>query len=331
MDPGADEWSLRIHLHKCASISDCSIIGRIIAYPGSGLIFVVAIAGCFLLSLPALDLFLRVVREPSYLRLAHHPPASTDHYTQGQQGSTTGCREQYGRPASIVELVVGGIISSLFRQRAPDDGQSERHHREVLRWTKLTFFGLLFYSVITFGLFIVGICQTKISQQTMVAANRAWLAPTVVEFLNPIEDPDGPVIIVRYQNIGRYPALDVKSGMGPVAVPFDQGTNPREYPKSQMWPSIDKTIRDGCNANQPLVGAADVFPSTTKESNLIAGMKDQIDKSLVQSGAQIILVTGCLTYRTFNEIHRTGFCQYASKTRINQWEFLSCPVGNFAD
>jgi hypothetical protein len=55
----------------------------------------------------------------------------------------------------------------------------------------------------------------------IIAANRAWLSPTDFDFIKPISDPEGPTFIGHYQNIGRFPALDVKNAMGWVAIPLD--------------------------------------------------------------------------------------------------------------
>lgn len=170
-------------------------------------------------------------------------------------------------------------------------------------------------------------------KDTLVAANRAWLAPTHVDFFKPIDDPDGPSFMGHYQNVGRYPALDVKNSLGWVAIPLTKPVaTPRELPESVLWPGIDQTIRVGCGNSVPDPDGETVFPSTTNENNMLSGPSTSAgDKSEINAGRQLIVITGCLTYRTFDEVKHTGFCRYASKARTGQWEILSCRVGNFAN
>jgi hypothetical protein len=170
-------------------------------------------------------------------------------------------------------------------------------------------------------------------KHTLIDSNRAWLAPTHFEFLKSLEEIDGPSFIGHYQNVGRFPALDVKTGMGWIALPLTKKlVDPRGWPESPMWASIDQIARSGCLSNKPIEGSASVFPSTTIENNMVAGPSTSPgDKSEINVGTQIILVTGCLTYKTFDETHHTGFCRYITKARTGQWEFLSCQAGNFAD
>jgi hypothetical protein len=123
-------------------------------------------------------------------------------------------------------------------------------------------------------------------------------------------------------------------GLAPAKLAHAIG-NPRDTPEIlPSWTIIDSVMKAVCEGSLPIVGSETVFPSVTTEHNMISGFdetKAKIDRNSFQNGTDIILITGCLTYKTFDQIHHTGFCQYISKHRTGTWEFLTCPGGNYAN
>jgi hypothetical protein len=213
---------------------------------------------------------------------------------------------------------------------------SAKEQHETHKWPRITAYAAIAYTGITAVILCVSACQTHLIKRSTIEANRAWLsAPNRFDFLKPIDDPEGPNFMGHYQNVGKSPALDVKDSMGWVAIPLSKpNIDPRAFPETPLWDGIDKTIRGVCFTSKPIDGGQAVFPSGTEESNLVSGVpaaSARGDKEEINAGRQLIVITGCLTYRTFDEIHHTGFCRFVTKARTGQWEVLSCQVGNFAD
>lgn len=170
-------------------------------------------------------------------------------------------------------------------------------------------------------------------KNTLIAANRAWLNPSHFEFVKTPDAPEGPIIMGYYENVGRFPALDIKFSAGWFPIPLAKPIEAKNvFPETPLWPGFDKTIRTGCRGNQPMVGGATQFPSTHVEGHFNVTAPDPIpDMRPVKDGGQIILLTGCLTYNTFDEAHHTGYCRYVFKNMSGQWDVAVCPVGNFAE
>jgi hypothetical protein len=171
-------------------------------------------------------------------------------------------------------------------------------------------------------------------RKSMEAASRAWLTPTHLEFLKGIDDPGGPSIMIHYQNVGHFPAIDVKTSGGWNVLPLDKPiTRADAFPESAFWPEVDRILRSGCKSNKPISGGSTVFPTSNTEGHYVPSPPNPFpDLQGVKAREQIIIVTGCLTYSTFDLPRHTGFCQFASDIRITpQWEFNNCPVGNFTE
>jgi len=236
-------------------------------------------------------------------------------------------------PERDVATIIARIIDAFAHKPEAEQEQRERHQKQTIFWTKLTLWALIVYSTITAFIFLANYQSNEINREAMIAANRAWLGISRLEIARPIEAQDGPVIMAYIENIGRYPAFDMKTSGGwrtiRLAQPFKTA---QAFPEIDSWAALDNSIRSGCLSNQPINGGMIQFPSTTHEGhyqldspNPIIGLQD------VRMDSAIILAEGCLTYRTFAATRHTGFCQYISKFRTGQWEFNYCPAGNFAE
>jgi hypothetical protein len=172
----------------------------------------------------------------------------------------------------------------------------------------------------------------KIYRATLEASNRAWLGPMSVDFLKPIDADDGPLVIATYQNVGRFPALNSKTTLSLTSIELDKKiTGPHVWPESKQWPAVDIELRTSCLLNQSIMGGATIYPNASNiGSNAVAGPTIPIDKTGIQAGTHLLIARGCLVYQTFEETHRTIFCQFATNVRNGKWEWLSCPVGNLA-
>ena len=178
-------------------------------------------------------------------------------------------------------------------------------------------------------------CTLKSGEDATIIANRGWIAPLRLSIVSGVDDPEGPSVMVHYQNSGKSPALDVKIGMAPVAVDVKGPARPtREYPKTPLWDALGKTFRETCNQNKPVSGMGAVFPSATTESNAPSNMTTAWDKEKLLNGTQIIVVAACFTYRTMEIVGHSGFCNYVfhiAGRPPQSWEIRACPVANYAE
>jgi hypothetical protein len=234
--------------------------------------------------------------------------------------------------------LIAGPLNSLNDQfvgyiQQQDTGDRSKRAREIA--TTWGIFLTAGFTLITAGIFY---CQLRvfersdrIFERTLVATNRAWLAPTHLEFAKSIEASDGPIILVHFRNVGHSPALDLKTSGGwfpaKITKTVENGF-PEVFP---TWEQINATIHAACEQNKPIPDGQSVFPDETWETNtIVTAPKNPPDKAAITAGSEAIIVVGCLTYNSFDEMRHTGFCRYASKSRTGQVEFLSCPAGNFA-
>jgi hypothetical protein len=230
------------------------------------------------------------------------------------------------------------IFFRKYKNWYPDENRHKAEERKYWRRQNgISIFTLI--SAVGAGLIAFGAFQetrkqademvqsNKISRNTLIASNRAWLNPTHFEFIKPIDADDGPVVSALLQNVGRFPALDNKSTMVLFGVPLQAPIDGKPY--DSTWDQMGKTIRDACAMMASVPDGPSVFPSSISDTNMIA--KPPLDKIKIDAGEHLLLIMGCLAYSTFNEPHHTGFCRFASKARAGQWELLVCPVGNFAE
>jgi hypothetical protein len=174
----------------------------------------------------------------------------------------------------------------------------------------------------------------KTLNSTLVSSNRAWLGVNRIEFWRGIDDQKGMAIVAYYQNIGRSPALDVKTGGTWMVVPLAQKmVSENEMPITPVWSELDRQIKQRCRGVQPLDGGSAVFPFNNVENfEQLAAPDPMPDMHPVKEKTSIIVAPGCLTYRTFDSIQHTGFCQYAIDVSTPpSRQFRWCPAGNFAE
>jgi hypothetical protein len=168
------------------------------------------------------------------------------------------------------------------------------------------------------------------SEKSNIYANRAWVGVSHIDFLRTPDDADGPLIEVHYQNVGKHPALDLKSG-GTWLILSATSETTEAMPKSSAWAEFDSQIREQCLKVEPLLGGSSVFPVTNVEGfyRLSAPIPLPNMRLVTLSRTHILVAPGCLTYNTFEKPRHTAFCYYAEK-RDGKWNFKFCPVGNFA-
>ena len=170
------------------------------------------------------------------------------------------------------------------------------------------------------------------SRRATVQTNRAWLSMVEPGLKRSLDDPKGPLFVANYQNVGHVPAVDVATSLAPIGLPLKSDGGLRSNPEIVGgWQRIGDTLKKACEARSPVGGLQIVFPNGTgSEEAPLSGVGT--DVGAIEGGHQLLMLGGCLTYRTFGQVHHTVFCHYLSRARDNaKWEFLDCPTGNFAD
>ena len=104
--------------------------------------------------------------------------------------------------------LVAGPLSALQGQIEGYIQQQEINDRGKRNREIATIAGLFLTAALPLATAAIFFAQLRVSERsdrtferTLVASNRAWLAPTLLEFVKSIDDADGPVIKVHYGNL----------------------------------------------------------------------------------------------------------------------------------
>ena len=228
-------------------------------------------------------------------------------------------------------------IADPLKQLAADFGG---YKSERIKNDKWTLGGLLLNALLVFITAIIFYCQLRVSQNTdatfkeiLVASNRAWLSERIA-FTRPFDASEAPSLVGLFENVGRFPALDIKATAWwrpiDLAKPLERSD---AFPDAPSWTALDKEIREGCSANSPQAGGVYIFPGTHVPEGRVAvtAPNPLPDMQPVRDRKQVIAIAGCLTYNTFESTHHTGLCRYLTDVISGQWEVATCPGGNFAE
>lgn len=172
-------------------------------------------------------------------------------------------------------------------------------------------------------------------QDTLIATNRATLAPLTIEFdaRNPPEVGKPVSLVLVYQNTGKEPALGF----------HDRVETGRMEPPPPSTPSDNKfgpNVR--CDGLEPLPNGPVIYPSDVQWRTDIAVPKGMISDRLIQGPVQIPelwsiyipYVRGCMAYKTFGKTHRSGYCFFLSLEpgkKLTDLIFRTCADGASAD
>jgi hypothetical protein len=172
--------------------------------------------------------------------------------------------------------------------------------------------------------------------ETLVAANRATLAPLAVEFdaRNPPEVGKPVSLILMYQNTGKEPALGLHNR---IETGMMEPPPPGIPPDNKFGPNVQ------CDGLEPLPNGPVIYPSGLRQWATAIGVpKDTISERLIQGPIQIPelwsifipYVRGCMAYKTFGKTHRSGYCFFLylePGKKITDLVFRTCADGAYAD
>ena len=160
-------------------------------------------------------------------------------------------------------------------------------------------------------------------RETLVASNRAWLAPTGLAVRGQIDGDKDLDIDVHYANVGKGPAIKVK-------LIFAGGTIPNLA--DPLIPAAGPNST--CAGQQTDPGGPVVFPNTPNNNwwNSTIIPRTLLTQS-VKDNKAVLYLQGCLIYETMKEVHHTWFCQfvYRNGKLASQAATSHCKDGNGAD
>jgi hypothetical protein len=212
---------------------------------------------------------------------------------------------------------------------------SQRWHRKLVRTVLEANFIIQFMLVVCTGLlaYIAWVTDHTLDN-TLVAANRAWIAPRVIQITGKVEVGKWLETRVVFDNIGKEPALSLlssapNSGYFPVA-PNKQIE--REWDIKNIPPN--KTCE---TINTEASGGLTIYPvgiiQTVQEMSIISFGDSTGLTNEVFAGKNVFWTQGCFAYRTFNKIRYSAFCfiwQPIPGITPDKWIFKYCPTGNYA-
>jgi hypothetical protein len=233
--------------------------------------------------------------------------------------------------------IVWRVLHSLVAQARASDEQHKAAERvywerqlRVGKWLNRITAGAAVVAIVGLLFVWLGLEETK---RATIEANRAWLSPVHFKFERPLEDKDGPLIQVLFQNIGRDPAMNLKTAAHwePVNL-IKPMPKPEAFPEIVGgWEAMSATIKKDCWNNEPEIGNVAIIPTNNLASSFTASNPSPIPNldPIVKDHTQILVVKGCMTYTSFEQTRHTSFCHYLRGEAT--LEFASCRGGNFSD
>lgn len=139
------------------------------------------------------------------------------------------------------------------------------------------------------------------ASETLIAANRAWIAIRDVVLEADLDVGKPAKFIVRYENVGKHPALNVATNLKTMPIEstrIEQGS--RTFPVGQNL---------SCDGFVNKEGAAVAYPSTTHYYFANSETEFPIDQE-TRNGSRTFYIHGCVVYDSFDYVHSSWFCFY---------------------
>lgn len=163
---------------------------------------------------------------------------------------------------------------------------------------------------------------------TLVAANRAWLAPRRVRVDGKLVEGSNLEYLIDYENVGKQPALDVgifedADSPGTVDIPSEGAS----------WYSVFEGVaNNSCNGKVPRKGDLVIYPGPGDRPYSVR-TKYPVPKDVFER-KKVLMLKGCMIYKTFDELRQSAFCFILAPIAglpPEEWKFVRCPTGNFAN
>jgi hypothetical protein len=174
--------------------------------------------------------------------------------------------------------------------------------------------------------------------KTLVAANRAYIAPGQITFIDLPQEKTEIRLQLTYENIGREPAIKLgrwvlfgTANVDAMAVP----NNDPILAAKKAADEIEKSIPDDpCKVADTFRYLGVIFPSHTTRPSATIFVPAKYMTANVVSGKDILIVKGCFVYDTFGYRRESRYCYWywagAPKFIQEKPIFQACEIGNDA-
>ncbi|TQF27714.1 hypothetical protein UNPF46_29585 [Bradyrhizobium sp. UNPF46] len=201
----------------------------------------------------------------------------------------------------------------------------------------------------TFLLVIIGALQLRTYMQAneiMKADQRAWVGINEIELADPPRVKELLVLAVGYANFGKEPAKNVNfdrtdsftatipSNVPPELVPrFDSecnidGSDPEGRATGETCKArIEKNLAQCRYTNSTPPGRV-VFPG---KGSFPLPVSEGAMRGNINTKERVIVLTGCVTYLTFEQVHYSSFCYFYRGGQTPPKTMKPCPIGNDAN
>lgn len=170
--------------------------------------------------------------------------------------------------------------------------------------------------------------SNRISNEAMIASNRAWIAPIGVELLKMVQEGQKIEYRLSYQNTGHSPAEQATffgDQKGVTETPVEQYTLAPDR-NSRGW--IGNKTCDPALDQQRVHNWPSVYPFSQPTYTLDFESDEPASKEVVE-GRVAKLTRGCFAYNTLSLKRR--YSQYCFYLQPGEWKFHRCAYGNDAN
>jgi hypothetical protein len=211
------------------------------------------------------------------------------------------------------------------------------HHDPVARYTA-------WLSIYTGALVVATVINAVILwitdhtlKETLVASNRAWIAPNLVHLPQPLKVGEDAMLLFYYGNIGKEPATNVGNHSEAQSLPMSLIDGPPEIAAFKLRDAInDLKMPDSCSLAEAERFAGVVYPGSLDSTTKAVKVEAKWLTQPIVDGFGFVIVKGCIVYETMRKSRRSEYCfLYNSKLAAmrpeahRQW-LQRCVTGNSA-
>lgn len=165
--------------------------------------------------------------------------------------------------------------------------------------------------------------------ETLVAANRAWIAPISATLLGQPTIDVPLTYTVTYGNVGKEP------GLGFVAQE-DHGVIDTPPPLKTLYSVFPKSLlKDVCGRTHASDDGLPQYPSGPRDFAYRISTDEVRFTQEILSGVKAIYVNGCFAYKTFGKERKSQYCFIFLPSRLtgsnDTYLATRCPYGNSAN
>ena len=190
--------------------------------------------------------------------------------------------------------------------------------------------GTIVVALGTLVLAMVSYCGLQDARTTFETGSRAWIAPISIGLTTNLEQGNPIAFGVKYDNVGKLPAVDLHEHYNLSSVPnasIDNGTAMSQIEEDHI-----------CRDIEPWKDADVVYPNaggvkmilTLKPTDPQTGKPTPLYENFM-SGDHSLVVHFCIAYKTLNGVHHSEFCYVYRPGVTEGLDFNRCDKGNRAD